>query len=120
MNKAIETKIEAVKNAYPSIFTKDDVVKLLTDLDGELNLDVDAETLEKTLNSYSEVFKMNLISELQDNVSDYVDLDDVSFEVYNGNEIQIENSSVDVDKSSLSNIISNVIENSISEFVETV
>ena len=72
MNKHIENTIIAVNDSFPSLFTKDDVIKLLQDLDKKLTPEdvVDEDFLER----FRE--KLHMVD-----FTDFVEIDETELEL---------------------------------------
>lgn len=86
MNTQIQQSIDIVNASFPSIFSKEDVVKLLTDLDSKL---------VPTASSIDKQYLMDKVSKAIDEVIDNLDSLDIvdtgSAEFYlSGNQIQLE------------------------------
>jgi hypothetical protein len=91
MNNKIQTTIEKVSNSFPSLFSKEDVIKLLVDLNSELESEAPKFKFDKeTLLS---VFRESFSEKDFDNV---VKTDDI--EVSLGWNRQIEIDSVPIDE----------------------
>lgn len=117
MNVAIESKINFVRNAFPSLFTKEDVIKILTELKDEIETNEDesnskilaVEELKKQLKRAFYKFKFSLsdalVSRLNDDVSSVVDSSNVDFEVVNGDTIQVRDIEFVVDESYVKDLI---------------
>ena len=83
MNHIIKTKIDQVSNNLSSIFTKDDVINLLTNLNNELEK-YDTPRFEKheLLNTFKDVMK-------DKDFNDVVDVDNIEFSLRYDNKIEI-------------------------------
>ena len=88
----IQQAVASVENAFPSIYTKDDVIKLLNSIEIEAPKEI-------TVLSQSQIDDLCrlIVDQVKDNAenfnSEIVDTDSAEFELY-GNEIQL--SSVDI------------------------
>lgn len=92
MNNSIKNTIEKVSNSFPSLFSKEDVIKLLTDLSAEMQsespkLQIDKERL---IEIFEEVFRNK-------DFGDVVNTDDVELSLSYNNVIEVENIPVDED-----------------------
>lgn len=90
MNQTIANAIESVKNAYPSIYTKDDVITLLTGIDENLNDHNISEEMKAVL--------LNNIERKLDRMSssEVIDYDSVEFNIGYGNILEIDSADVNV------------------------
>jgi hypothetical protein len=88
----IQQAISAVESAYPSLFTKEDVIKLLNQIDLESStavskngIDIEdlTETVESVFNNYD--------------TSDMVSYDDIELSINYDNRIEIEIENVETD-----------------------
>lgn len=108
MNQTITNAIESVNNAYPSIYTKDDVIVLLTDINEKLNKEYELDGLKDVLLS-------NIERKLNDMSSDeVVDYDTVELELDYDNRINL--TSIDVNVSNIMDIITESVEHAF-EFI---
>jgi hypothetical protein len=84
MNKNISNAIEKVSNSFPSLFSREDVIKLLNDLDTEMQsspqLLVEKDAL---VDIFREVFS-------EKNFDNIVDTDDVELSLGYDNKIEVE------------------------------
>jgi len=92
MNKIIQSKIEQVSNSFPSLYSKDDVVKLLTDLSSQLENESPNPTIDNVL--LLNVFKDMLCNKDWESV---VVNESVEFSLSWENRIEVENVPVDED-----------------------
>jgi hypothetical protein len=88
MNKNIQNTIEQVSNSFPSLFSREDVIKLLTELDAEM------QTIKHTFD------KEALLDVFRDTFSDKnfdraVDTDDVEFSLNYDNRIEVDRVIID-------------------------
>lgn len=92
MYTSIQQAISAVESAYPSLFTKEDVIKLLNQIDLESStavskngIDIEdlAEKVEIVFNNYD--------------TSDMVSYDDIELSINYDHRIEIENVNVETD-----------------------
>lgn len=108
MNQTITNAIESVNNAYPSIYTKDDVIALLTGIDEKLNTGHDLEEIKDVLISNIER-KLNNMS--NDDIAEY---DTAEFELDYDNRISL--TSIDIDTNNLIDAITDAVDETI-EFI---
>ena len=92
MQKQIQNTIEKVSNSFPSLFSREDVIKLLTDLNAEMQEEspepqIDKDTLLTT-------FRQMLSEKDWDDV---VDSDDIELSLSYNNQIEIESVPIDED-----------------------
>lgn len=112
MTSKLENTIELVKNSPASIFTKEDVIKLLNDVSDvpagdEADEDKDKATItEDQMNELIDAVRFELSMSLDS--SDVVDLDSAKFEL-NGDVISV--SDIDVDTSNVENVVEDAIRN---------
>ena len=71
-----------VSNCFPSIFTKDDVIKLIDMLEDEKTSDLENPVTIEHLSDY-------LAQYLEDETSDLIDFDTAEFEIRNHNELSL-------------------------------
>lgn len=113
--KSIQEAVASVQNAFPSIYTKDDVVKLLNSIQIEAPKGT-AKIDKQIVKDLSEA----IMDELRSNVgnlgcSEVCDLSSAEFELY-GNEIQL--SSVDIDTDEITRNVVYGIADVIEDFFE--
>jgi Txe/YoeB family toxin of Txe-Axe toxin-antitoxin module len=115
MNQVFDNARIKVLSAFPSIYTKDDVIKLIDELQNEVTKQpqTDIATLEK--------LKQNLLAALErkiDNIdsSDVVDYDSVDLMISYRNQVEIE--SIDVNCSTLFDEISTVVNDEFDDYIE--
>jgi len=92
MQKQIQNTIEKVSNSFPSLFSREDVIKLLTDLNAEMQEEspkpnIDKDTLLTTFRQ--------MLSERD--WEDVVDKDDIELSLSYNNQIEIESVPIDED-----------------------
>jgi hypothetical protein len=92
MNKNIQNSIEKVSNSFPSLFSREDVIKLLTDLNAEIEKEspkpqIDFDVLATT-------FRQVLSEKNWDGV---VDSDEIEFSLSYDNRIEVDNVPIDED-----------------------
>ena len=92
MNNKIQNTIEKVSNSFPSLFSREDVIKLLTDLNSELqsetpNFKFDKETL---LSVFRESFS-------EKDFDDVVAADNIEFSLGGDKKIEIDSVPIDED-----------------------
>ncbi len=95
----------------PSIWSKNDVLNLLGELELKVEQEVNAVVAQLRADSTSSPFDMDDFKDkLRDrlersfrnlNGSDVIDMNGISYDINNGNEISIDESSIDVDTSEL-------------------
>ena len=92
MNKNIQNSIEKVSNSFPSLFSREDVIKLLTDL----NTEIENESPKSSINHelLLNVFRDILCDK---NWEDVVDKDDVDFSISYDNRIEVDRITIDED-----------------------
>ena len=92
MNKNIQNSIEKVSNSFPSLFSREDVIKLLTDLNSEIETEspkpqIDFDVLATT-------FRQVLSEKNWENV---VDSDEIEFNIGWDRKIEVDNVPIDED-----------------------
>lgn len=92
MQKQIQNTIEKVSNSFPSLFSREDVIKLLTDLNAEMQLESPKPQIEKE--RLMEIFKEVLRDR---EFGDAVSSDDIQLSLSYDNRIEIESVPVDED-----------------------
>ena len=92
MNKNIQNTIEKVSNSFPSLFSREDVIKLLIDLDAEMQDEAPKQVVE--LEDLLTTFRQVLSEKDWDNV---VDKDDVDFSISYNNKIEVDRIAIDED-----------------------
>ena len=109
MTSKLENTIELVKNSPASIFTKEDVIKLLNDVSDVPAGDEDndkATITEDQMNELIDAVRFELSMSLDS--EDMVDLDSAKFEI-NGDVISVTN--IDVDTNNVENLVEDAIRN---------
>lgn len=111
----IQQAVASVENAFPSIYTKDDVIKLLNSIEIQAPSGI-AKIDKQIVKDLTEA----IMDEIRDNVenlgcSDVCDLGSAEFELY-GNEIQL--SSLDIDTEEITSNVVSGISDVIEEFFE--
>jgi len=98
MNLVFENAYLNVINAPSSIFSKEDVLKLINDLQANVNADVEQYNSEATELQFQE-FNSNVKSRLYQyfNNTDLVDYDSAEFEIEYNNQLVLNNVNVDLD-----------------------
>lgn len=113
--KSIQEAVASVENAFPSIYTKDDVIKLLNSIE----LEPSEQVANGLTNEQIEDLCRRIVDQVKENAenldSDIVDKDSAEFELY-GNEISV--SSVDIDTREIAREVVNGIGDTIEEFFE--
>ena len=92
MNKNIQNSIEKVSNSFPSLFSREDVIKLLTDLNSEIETEspkpqIDFDVLATT-------FRQMLLDK---NWESAVDKDEIEFSLSYDNRVEVDNVSINED-----------------------
>ncbi len=90
MQKNIQNTIEKVSNSFPSLFSKEDVIKLLTDLNSEMQ--EESPKLQVDLDILATTFRQVLSEK---NWDDAVDSDDVELSLGYNNKIEVEHIPID-------------------------
>ena len=98
MNQVFEVFSHTVKHSPSSIFSKEDVLKLINDLQANVNADVEQYNSEATELQFQE-FNSNVKSRLYQyfNNNDLVDYDSAEFEIEYNNQLVLNNVNVDLD-----------------------
>jgi hypothetical protein len=107
MTSKLENTIELVKNSPASIFTKEDVIKLLNDVSDVPAGDEDndkATITEDQMNELIDAVRFDLSMSLDS--ADVVDLDSAKFEL-NGDVLSV--TDIDVDTSNVENVVEDAI-----------
>jgi hypothetical protein len=106
MTSKLENTIELVKNSPASIFTKEDVIKLLNDVSDVPAGDEDNDKATITEDQMNELIDaVNFELGMMDS-DDLVDLDSAKFEI-NGDVISVTN--IDVDTNNVENVVEDAI-----------
>jgi len=87
MNKKIESAIEKISTSFPSLYSKEDVIRVLQDLNREMESEpgIDLEVLVKSFrSSFRDV-----------DFEDFIEKDDVEFSLSYDNRIEVENVPID-------------------------
>lgn len=92
MKNNIQKTIEKVSNSFPSIFTREDVIKLLTDLSAEMQDEAPKQVIDKDVLLTS--FRQMLSEKDWDEV---VDKDDVELSIGYNNRIEVDRIAIDED-----------------------
>ena len=92
MTNNIQKTIEKVSNSFPSIFTKDDVIKLLTDLSAEMQDEAPKQVIDKDV--LLTTFRQMLSEKDWDEV---VDKDDVELSIGYNNQIEVDRIAINED-----------------------
>jgi biotin-(acetyl-CoA carboxylase) ligase len=114
MNQVFDNARTKVLSAFPSIYTKDDVIKLIDELQTEV-------TKQSSSNVDIEELKQNLLEALErtiDNLdsNSVVDYDSADFAIGYRNTIEIE--SIDVNCNTLFEEITEVVDNEFKNYTE--
>jgi hypothetical protein len=106
MTSKVENAIELVKNSPASLFTKEDVIKLLNDVSDVPAGDEDKVTItDEQIEELIEAVRSELSMGLDNNLVDY---DSAQFEL-NGNKIEL--TDVDIDTDPIEDIAEDAIRN---------
>lgn len=91
-NKNIQNTIDKVSNNFSSLFTKDDVIKLLTELNSEMQNESPKPQIDKDvlLTSFREMLS-------EKDWDDVVNKDDIEFSLGYDNRIEVERANIDED-----------------------
>ena len=92
MNKNIQNSIDRVSNSFPSLFSKEDVIKLLTDLNAEMQDETPKQVIDKDVLLTS--FRQMLSEKDWDNA---VDKEDVDFCIGYDNKLEVDRIAIDED-----------------------
>ena len=92
MNKQIQETIDRVSNSFPSIFTKDDVIKLLADLNAEMQDEAPKQVIDKDV--LLTTFRQMLSEKDWDNV---VDKDDIELSMGYDNKVEVDSVTINED-----------------------
>jgi hypothetical protein len=92
MNKNIQKTIEQVSNSFPSLFSREDVIKLLTDLNAEMQEESPKLLIEK--DALVDIFREVYSNKRFDGA---VDTDEIEFSLSYGNRIEVDNVPIDED-----------------------
>lgn len=92
MNKHIKNTIEQVSNSFPSLFSREDVIKLLTDLNAEMQ---NGPQLVIEKDALVDIFRQTFSEKDFDNI---VDTDSIELSLSYNNKIEIENVPIDEDE----------------------
>jgi hypothetical protein len=92
MQKQIQETINKVSTSFPSLFSREDVIKLLTDLDTEMQDEAPKGRIDK--DDLLTTFRQMLSEKDWDNV---VDKDDVELSIGYNNQIEIDRIAIDED-----------------------
>jgi len=92
MTNNIQKTIEKVSNSFPSIFTREDVIKLLTDLSAEMQEETPKQVIDKDvlLTSFRQMLS-------EKDWADVVDKDDVELSVGYDNRLEIDRIAINED-----------------------
>ena len=92
MQKQIQETINKVSTSFPSLFSREDVIKLLTDLDTEMQDEAPKGRIDK--DDLLTTFRQMLSEKEWDGV---VDKDDVDFSIGYDNKIEVDRIGIDED-----------------------
>lgn len=94
-NEVIQNAIKEVESSFPSIYSKEDVVKLLTEIDSRLEEETGTVDLEKFKEQFLETFARDLDSPRN---SELVDTGTAEFDISHGNVLELTSVEVDYEK----------------------
>jgi predicted metal-dependent hydrolase len=123
MTQKIESAIANVQTAFPSIFSKEDVVSILEGLLAEVDSEEETEVVTSGLN---EDQISELIQKIQESISrkmdrmdtsDLVDTSTAEFNINYGNTLELE--SVDVNGDYIADEVNEVVDEEIRNYFET-
>ena len=120
MKEKIESAIANVQTAFPSIFSKEDVLSILGGLHSDSDTEEETEVVHGSLtddqiDDLIEKVKEAVMRKLSRlDTSDLVDTGTAEFEINYGNTIELTNVEVNVDD--ISDVVNEVIEDKIQEF----
>jgi hypothetical protein len=92
MNNIIKNTIFKVSNSFPSLFSKEDVIKLLTDLNAEMQDETPKQTVNKE--ALIDLFREVLADK---DFDDAVDKDEIELSMSYDNKVEVERVSLDED-----------------------
>ena len=92
MTNNIQKTIEKVSNSFPSIFTKDDVIKLLADLSAEMQDETPKQVIDKDV--LLTTFRQMLSEKEWDGV---VDKDDIELSMGYDNKVEVDSVTINED-----------------------
>jgi hypothetical protein len=92
MQKNIQNTIEKVSNSFPSLFSREDVIKLLTDLNAEMQEESPKPQIDKDV--LLTTFRQMLSEKDWDEV---VDRDDIELSLSYNNQIEVESVPINED-----------------------
>ena len=92
MKNNIQKTIEKVSNSFPSLFSREDVIKLLIDLDAEMQDEAPKQVIDKDVLLTS--FRQMLSEKDWDNAADK---DDVDFSIGYDNKLEVDRIAIDED-----------------------
>jgi len=92
MTNNIQKTIEKVSNSFPSIFTREDVIKLLTDLSAEMQDETPKQVIDRDV--LLTTFRQMLSEKEWDSA---VDKDDVDFCIGYDNKLEVDRIAIDED-----------------------
>ena len=111
--KSIQEAVASVQNAFPSIYTKDDVIKLLESIEITSAPTFSQETIEKLIDAVTTATTKRIE---RMNMQDVVDKDSAEFSIGYHNVIELD--SVDVDTCAVADEVETVVQDAINEFFE--
>ena len=94
-NEVIQNAIKEVESSFPSIYSKEDVVKLLTEIDSRLEEESGNVDLDKFKDRFLERFSRELESPRN---SELVDTGTAEFDISHGNVLELTFVEVDYEK----------------------
>lgn len=106
-----EEAIEKVETSFPSIFTREDVITLINEIEPNINkVEFEKEVLMSKLRAAVDDAVHNLSND------EIVDISSCDFSINNGNEIQID--SIGIEHSTIIDEIMRNIEGEVEEFID--
>ena len=92
MQKQFQETINKVSTSFPSLFSREDVIKLLTELDTEIQNEAPKQVIDKDV--LLTTFRQMLSEKVWDNVADK---DDVELSIGYDNRIEVDSIAIDED-----------------------
>ena len=92
MNKQIQETINKVSTSFPSLFSREDVIKLLADLNAEMQDEVPKQVIDKDV--LLTTFRQMLSEKDWDNV---VDKDDIELSMGYDNKVEVDSVTINED-----------------------
>ena len=111
--KSIQETVAAVQNAPGSMYTREDVISLLSNLEINSAPTLSSDMIKNLIESVKEAIS-NKLSRLD--CSDVIDYDSAEFELSHQNRVELQ--SVDIDTDKISDELENTIEDAITDFFQ--